>query len=96
MITVWIKDVQRAVRNVWSPPKGQRSEDARAGLAKFRVQVRQDGTLHSPTLLQSAGDAAFDQSCLGAIEIIKVTPPSPGMLRRLRKSFILSFDGRGA
>jgi TonB family protein len=93
-IEVWIKDVQRAVRDVW-PPKGQRFEGARGSLAKLRVQVRHDGTLHSPTLVQSSGDVAFDQSCREAIELIKMAPPSPKMLRRLRQGFILSFDGRG-
>ncbi|PWT96185.1 MAG: hypothetical protein C5B53_10290 [Candidatus Melainabacteria bacterium] len=68
----WMDKMKRDIRSKWRPPKGLEQRHVAAVLT-----IKRDGSIVTPSLVESSGNAAVDQSALDALKAASPLDPLP-------------------
>lgn len=74
----------------WTPPQKSAS-GSRPAIVSFKIT--RDGTLHSPSIIESSGSPAYDNSCLEAIRRVgRVSDLTPSFIREYGNGCSFTFE----
>ena len=83
-----IADLQGKIRGNWDPPSDLGGGNVRRRSVQIQLTLLPDGSIRNPTIVQSSGNGAVDESVIRAITTLRerIMPPKETL------DFILDFN----